>query len=50
MTGFKKTVIYSWVKKGTFPRPVKIGRSARWSLEEVEYWIQSKLDSKADNQ
>ncbi|EEC7945082.1 helix-turn-helix transcriptional regulator [Escherichia coli] len=49
-TGFKKTAIYSWVKTGTFPQPVKIGRSARWSLEEVEAWIQNKLDSRAGNQ
>jgi len=49
-TGFKKTAIYSWVKKGTFPQPVRIGRSARWSLEEVEAWIQNKLDSRAGNQ
>lgn len=47
-TGFKKTAIYSWVKDGTFPLPVKIGSSARWSLEEVEAWIQNKLDSRAD--
>ncbi|MXE75982.1 AlpA family transcriptional regulator, partial [Escherichia coli] len=31
-------------------QPVKIGRSARWSLEEVEAWIQNKLDSRAGNQ
>lgn len=49
-TGFKITAIYSWVKKGTFPQPVRIGRSARWSLEEVEAWIQNKLDSRAGNQ
>jgi len=49
-TGFKKTAIYSWVKSGAFPQPVKIGKSARWSLEEVEAWIQNKLDSRADNQ
>lgn len=49
-TGFKKTAIYSWVKKGTFPQPVKIGRSTRWSSEEVEAWIQNKLDSRVGNQ
>ncbi len=50
ITGFKKTAIYSWVKSGEFPHPVRIGRSARWSLEEVEAWIQSKLDSRTGNQ
>ena len=46
-TGFKKTAIYSWVKMGSFPQPVKIGRSARWSLEEVDTWIQSRLDARS---
>ncbi|MGU5121528.1 hypothetical protein MAX20_29270 [Escherichia coli] len=27
-----------------------MGRSARWSLEEVEAWIQNKLDSRDGNQ
>jgi len=49
-TGFMKTAIYSWVKKGTFPQPVRIGRSARWSLEEVEAWIHNKLESRTNNQ
>ncbi|MCX2868202.1 AlpA family transcriptional regulator [Kluyvera cryocrescens] len=45
-TGFRKTAIYSWIKDGTFPLPVKIGSSVRWSLEEIEAWIQSKLDTR----
>ncbi len=45
-TGFRKTAIYSWIKDGTFPLPDKIGSSARWSLEEIEAWIQSKLDAR----
>jgi len=50
ITGFKKTAIYSWVRNGMFPQPVIIGRSVRWSLEEVEAWVQNKLDSRADRQ
>lgn len=45
-TGFRKTAICSWIKDGTFPLPAKIGSSARWSLEEIETWIQSKLDAR----
>ncbi|MGC6028789.1 helix-turn-helix transcriptional regulator [Enterobacter kobei] len=42
-TGFKKTTIYEWMRKGKFPRPIKIGRSARWPSCDVERWIADKI-------
>ena len=47
-TGFRKTAIYDWMKKGTFPHPVKIGRSVRWLSGEIEEWINGHI-SHRDN-
>ncbi|HED2725851.1 TPA: AlpA family transcriptional regulator, partial [Klebsiella pneumoniae] len=47
-TGFRKTAIYDWMKKGTFPHPVKIGRSVRWPSDEIEEWINGHI-SHRDN-
>lgn len=42
-TGFGKTAIYKWMGKGTFPHPVKIGRSVRWPSNEIEAWINGHI-------
>ncbi|WFO54912.1 AlpA family phage regulatory protein [Raoultella planticola] len=31
------------MRKGTFPRPVKIGRNVRWSSGEIEAWINGHI-------
>ncbi len=31
-----KTTIYGLIKRGKFPRPVKIGGSSRWLADEIE--------------
>ncbi|VVT48070.1 hypothetical protein UYSO10_2002 [Kosakonia radicincitans] len=42
--GFGKTKIYSMVKKGEFPKPVKIGRRVRWVSTEVEEWMRKIIE------
>ncbi|HIE9589808.1 AlpA family phage regulatory protein [Klebsiella pneumoniae] len=42
-TGFGKTAIYKWMGEGTFPHPVKIGRSVRWPSNEIEAWINGHI-------
>ncbi|WP_373444086.1 helix-turn-helix transcriptional regulator [Klebsiella variicola] len=42
-TGFGKTAIYKWMGKGTFPYPVKIGRSVRWPSNEIEAWMNGHI-------
>lgn len=34
--GLGKSTIYDLISKGEFPAPVHIGRSARWSIEQLE--------------
>jgi prophage regulatory protein len=33
--------IYLWLKQG-FPKPLKLGRASRWSVEEVEEWLRAR--------
>lgn len=39
--GYKRTTIYTLIKNGTFPRPVKagVGKSSRWVLSEIERYV-----------
>lgn len=44
-TGLSKSTIYHYVSQGKFPRPVNIGpRAVAWIAEEVEAWIQARID------
>ena len=41
LTGIKKATIYSYMRKGKFPKPIKIGkRAVRWSYVAVTEWIE----------
>lgn len=43
-----KHMIYRQMKKGTFPAPVKIGeRAVRWLEEEVDAWLQARVDARS---
>jgi len=33
--------IWRWKSSGKLPKPMKIGRSTRWRLSEIEEWILS---------
>lgn len=38
--GVCKGTVYSWMRRGEFPRPLRVGpNSVRWSSLEVERWI-----------
>ncbi|KLH04878.1 Rha family transcriptional regulator [Escherichia coli] len=36
--------IYKLIKDGSFPRPIKLGRSSRWLKSEVENWLQERIN------
>jgi prophage regulatory protein len=43
-TGLKHTAIYERISKGTFPRPIPLGRQARGFIEsEVDDWIKRQI-------
>lgn len=48
--GAKKSTLYDWQNSGsprfdpTFPKPIKIGKSAvAWLSSEIDDWVQSKI-------
>ena len=44
VVGFGKTIIYRWIKLGTFPPPCHPGgASSRWSEAEVREWMRVQL-------
>ena len=43
-TGKSKSLIYSLIKKGKFPKHIFIGkRTSRWLLKEVDAWIIKRI-------
>jgi len=39
IVGFKKSTIYKFIRNNTFPKPIKIGRSSRWKLSDINKWL-----------
>jgi prophage regulatory protein len=42
-TGLSKSSIYSFIKNGSFPMPIRIGkRAVAWRTEDLEKWVNSR--------
>ena len=39
IVGFKTSAIYKFIKTKNFPKPIKIGKSSRWRLSDVNEWL-----------
>ena len=40
-----RSSIWSWVKDGSFPKPIKLGKNCTaWNSEDVHAWVQSRID------
>lgn len=35
--------IYKLIQDGRFPKPIKLGRSSKWKLSEVDQWLQDHI-------
>lgn len=42
----KKSKIYALISEGSFPAPVKVGRSSSWLQTEVENWIEQRANQR----
>ncbi|CAI1016793.1 MULTISPECIES: helix-turn-helix transcriptional regulator [Serratia] len=42
-TGLSNKWFYKLIQKGEFPKPIKLGRSSRWLISEVEQWVQKRI-------
>ena len=44
MTGLSRSSVYLHIQKGTFPKPVRLGRnSVGWVEQEVTIWIRQLI-------
>lgn len=48
LVGCKKSTIYTMLKQGKFPKPVRLSaRMAAWSESEVLQWVQNRINQAA---
>jgi prophage regulatory protein len=44
ITALGRASIYQQVKRGTFPKPIKLGRrSTAWPASEIQAWIRDRI-------
>ncbi|MDO6387916.1 AlpA family transcriptional regulator [Uliginosibacterium sp. 31-12] len=46
LTNLRNTKFYELIKKGEFPKPVKIGRTSLWLRKTVLEWIALKFEQR----
>lgn len=50
LVGLGTTAIYVKMKKGEFPKPIKIGRLSGWVESEVQKWISQQIQASRQEQ
>jgi prophage regulatory protein len=45
MMPVSKSKFWLMVQKGEFPKPIKIGRSSFWTIEQVQSFIRERTDN-----
>lgn len=43
LTGLTDKWFYKLIQDGTFPKPIKFGRSSRWLKSEIEKWLMERI-------
>ena len=48
--GMRRTAIYDGVSRGTFPRPIKLGRRCvAWPSDVIDAWVRERIaESRAE--
>ncbi len=44
-TGLTDKWFYKIIKDGEFPKPIKLGRSSRWTESEVKTWLKKRIEA-----
>ncbi|MFV8987917.1 helix-turn-helix transcriptional regulator [Serratia fonticola] len=44
LTGLTDKWFYKLIQDGTFPKPIKFGRSSRWLKSEIEKWLIERIE------
>lgn len=42
--GVSRSTIYRWLKEGSLPKPMRKGKTVRWSENEIDLWWQTAKD------
>lgn len=50
ISGLAPSTIYRDIKRGTFPKPVKIGAVSAWPSTEVEAMVAARIAGKSDEE
>ena len=37
-----RTTIWRWLRRGEFPKPVRVGRIARWDPDAIDNWLRER--------
>ncbi|MCA9182826.1 MAG: AlpA family transcriptional regulator [Planctomycetales bacterium] len=45
MVGLGRSSIYDKIKRGEFPKQIKLGRSSGWVEAEVQLWISEQIQA-----
>ena len=49
VTGLACSTIYEQMKKGTFPKPIKLGeRAVGWRMSEINAWLEQRTADRED--
>ena len=41
--GVSRSSLWSWVKQGTFPKPIKLGKNCTaWNSADIDSWIEQR--------
>lgn len=43
--GLSRSAVYKLIKRGTFPKQIKVGRVSGWLSTEVDAWISETIRS-----
>lgn len=46
IVGLCRSRIYALIQQEQFPRPIKIGKSARWVVAEIDDWIARRMQAR----
>ena len=43
-----RSSIWAWVKEGSFPKPIKLGRNCTaWQAQDINDWVEEKINHSA---
>lgn len=46
LTGLSRASVYNYIKAEIFPPPAKFGKSSLWEYNEIQAWINKRLQER----